>query len=372
LFFEEGPIFIRIKDILYKYINPLELYGLFNTFKNYDKKLIEEYVSECYPPNTSILLCDKTFLCFISKLYSKKENAIKVAMHLHVFYIDIFKEYLKTFKKIDTKIDLFITTDSEDKKIEIANLLKIFEVDSWVKEIIVYENRGRDVLPWIKISSKMTNYDLVGHFHTKKSKHKKNATVKIWNKEIFSSLLETLPVVLELFANNKKIGILIPDIPINFCSEDKNIGWGDNKKLCISLYERMLTKKRIDLSKVKDPIMPYGNMFWYRPEALQPIFDLNLKDEVFPDEPLPFDGTIAHALERLPVYVAWSEGYDFRISLSEKQIESRFLTKFKKLNSLSITINFDRIFWRIARAIKLPKGLKKVFKKTLFYLLRKN
>ena len=33
-----------------------------------------------------------------------------------------------------------------------------------------------------------------------------------------------------------------------------------------------------------------------------------------PDEPLPNSPTLLHALERLPVYVAWDQGYDFRIA----------------------------------------------------------
>ena len=50
--------------------------------------------------------------------------------------------------------------------------------------------------------------------------------------------------------------------------------------------------------------MPYGTHVLVSSDALQPLFDLKLKEEDFPEEPLPIDGTIAHAIERLPVYIA--------------------------------------------------------------------
>ena len=44
---------------------------------------------------------------------------------------------------------------------------------------------------------------------------------------------------------------------------------------------------------------PAGTMFWARPKALGPLFDLGFDWGDYPDEPLPSDGTLLHALERL-------------------------------------------------------------------------
>jgi lipopolysaccharide biosynthesis protein len=40
-------------------------------------------------------------------------------------------------------------------------------------------------------------------------------------------------------------------------------------------------------------------MFWARPNGLKALFDLNLNWEDYPEEPLPYDGSLLHALERL-------------------------------------------------------------------------
>jgi lipopolysaccharide biosynthesis protein len=52
-------------------------------------------------------------------------------------------------------------------------------------------------------------------------------------------------------------------------------------------------------------------MFWARPEALQPLFDLDLTWQDYPEEPLPLDGTILHAIERLLPFVARRTGFRF-------------------------------------------------------------
>ena len=54
---------------------------------------------------------------------------------------------------------------------------------------------------------------------------------------------------------------------------------------------------------------PVGTMFWARVESLLPIFNLDLDWQDYPSEPLPYDGSILHAIERLLPLVASSQGF---------------------------------------------------------------
>ncbi|MBS0193643.1 MAG: hypothetical protein JSR34_05295 [Proteobacteria bacterium] len=49
-------------------------------------------------------------------------------------------------------------------------------------------------------------------------------------------------------------------------------------------------------------------MFWARTDALRPLFDLALDWSDYPSEPLPYDGSLLHALERLLPFVAAARG----------------------------------------------------------------
>ena len=51
-------------------------------------------------------------------------------------------------------------------------------------------------------------------------------------------------------------------------------------------------------------------MFWARVDAILPFFT-NIQMNDFPAEKGQIDGTIAHAIERLWVYVAEYNGYTF-------------------------------------------------------------
>ena len=58
--------------------------------------------------------------------------------------------------------------------------------------------------------------------------------------------------------------------------------------------------KKMGINTLPDDLdFPVGTMFWARTEALRPLTDLGLTDADYPAEPLPVDGTILHALERL-------------------------------------------------------------------------
>ena len=63
------------------------------------------------------------------------------------------------------------------------------------------------------------------------------------------------------------------------------------------------------ISGEKMPIAPFGSVFWFRVKALAPLFDHGWKHEDFPPEPLPQDGTISHAIERIYPFVAQGAGY---------------------------------------------------------------
>ena len=76
-------------------------------------------------------------------------------------------------------------------------------------------------------------------------------------------------------------------------------------ELLPGLLERMGISGNIDPKTV---LYSFGTMMWYRPKALKPLFDLNLKYKDFPEEPIGVGGTIAHAIERLPALVALGTG----------------------------------------------------------------
>jgi len=305
--------FVKIKSFLY-FSYPKYFLRLIQTKTNYPVSLIIDHISDVYDPSISLTIADKTV-----SLESPVNNVPltqlpKIAVHLHVFYMDIFEKYVDIFDNWVFKYHLFITTDTPEKKQIIANYLQGRPSYRNLEEILVFQNHGRDILPWLSIAEKLNPYDIVGHFHTKKTLHLNPFIGLGWQQELIDLLLAPISTIIGVFNENKKVGIVIPNIPYYFQLNPIIVPQEESLKTFMSnLWKKMNCKRELYFQDFLAFIFSYGNMFWYRPLALQPLFDLQPRNMKIPKEPLP-DESILHGIERILVYIAWSQGFDYRIT----------------------------------------------------------
>lgn len=361
--------FIKVKAIdNNQHITP---YLLNDIQKNstYPIDLIVSHMSEINYPDFSYLLGHK---------YVKKRERVdlknqKVAVHLHVFYVDLLEEFLTAFKQFHFSYDLFITTDSDDKKAEIEEILS---ANSQEAQVFVTGNIGRDVLPMLKLKNYLSTYDFVGHFHTKKSKEADFWAGQSWREELIDMLVKPADNILAQLQQNPKIGLVIADMPTFFRYNKIVDAWNEHliAPEMNTLWQKMGMTKKIDFNAFHTFVMSYGTFVWFKYDALKPLFDLNLTDDDVPEEPLP-QNSILHAIERLLIYIAWNEHYDFRISKNPVDltpfIDNKLLNErgnsapntFIDFNHMGgIKGAFKYIFIGPARAVKyiLKRSLQKI------------
>ncbi|HHF7012733.1 alpha-L-Rha alpha-1,3-L-rhamnosyltransferase [Streptococcus mutans] len=361
--------FIKVKAIdNNQHITP---YLLNDIQKNstYPIDLIVSHMSEINYPDFSYLLGHK---------YVKKRERVdlknqKVAVHLHVFYVDLLEEFLTAFKQFHFSYDLFITTDSDDKKAEIEEVLS---ANSQEAQVFVTGNIGRDVLPMLKLKNYLSTYDFVGHFHTKKSKEADFWAGQSWREELIDMLVKPADNILAQLQQNPKIGLVIADMPTFFRYNKIVDAWNEHliAPEMNTLWQKMGMTKKIDFNAFHTFVMSYGTFVWFKYDALKPLFDLNLTDDDVPEEPLP-QNSILHAIERLLIYIAWNEHYDFRISKNPVDltpfIDNKLLNErgnsapntFVDFNHMGgIKGAFKYIFIGPARAVKyiLKRSLQKI------------
>jgi len=361
--------FIKVKAIdNNQHITP---YLLNDIQKNstYPIDLIVSHMSEINYPDFSYLLGHK---------YVKKRERVdlknqKAAVHLHVFYVDLLEEFLTAFKQFHFSYDLFITTDSDDKKAEIEEILS---ANSQEAQVFVTGNIGRDVLPMLKLKNYLSTYDFVGHFHTKKSKEADFWAGQSWREELIDMLVKPADNILAQLQQNPKIGLVIADMPTFFRYNKIVDTWNEHliAPEMNTLWQKMGMTKKIDFNAFHTFVMSYGTFVWFKYDALKPLFDLNMTDDDVPEEPLP-QNSILHAIERLLIYIAWNEHYDFRISKNPVDltpfIDNKLLNErgnsapntFVDFNYMGgIKGAFKYIFIGPARAVKyiLKRSLQKI------------
>ncbi|MFZ5524811.1 MAG: rhamnan synthesis F family protein [Pseudomonadota bacterium] len=218
--------------------------------------------------------------------------ALRVGLHIHVYYPDIFPNILRRLERNRARPDLLISVTSESARREIAANLDNYyggEID-----IRVVPNRGRDIGPFLTEFGETIRqkYDLVGHLHTKKTVDlDDDALGRIWFEFLLDNLLgEHAPmadIILGRMAADQDVMMVFPDDP-------NIVGWGENYRV----GEGILSGLGIKYS-YQELCFPIGTMFWARATGLQALLDLNLDWEDYPEEPLAYDGTLLHALERL-------------------------------------------------------------------------
>lgn len=281
----------------------------------YPVTLIRDHLARHFMPDESIRMVDHALE---RKDWERRKNDSpqRVALHIHAFYPDILRHILTRFARcVRTPADLFLTTDSAEKAAAIRQMLERDFPRLRVRDLLICENRGRDVWPWLRTAPLLARYDLAGYIHTKKSMAQ-SLSGRLWLEELLDCLIGRFESVRNAFVRDPILGIVIPDIPSLFLLPPYLYQYDSDtaiKTLLPSLWKRIGSHRAVDFAAKKMLVFPYGNMFWYRPAALEPLWRTPWTLADMPEEPLPLHGTLLHGLERLPVYVAWDQGYDFRI-----------------------------------------------------------
>ena len=360
---------VKIKSFLY-FPYPEFLEQLIEINTKYPYSLISNHFNEQYEPGASFLISNKVFNAACYKSAKIVLPLAKIAIHLHVFYFDVFEKYIEIFDKLTIEFRIFVTTNTIEKKKTIEYYMQKHICIRNLEEIIVCKNHGRDIIPWLSIAEKLESFDIIGHFHTKKAPSEKDYVGYHWQLEIFDSLLVHANNIINIFNTNENIGIVIPDIPLHF-QLNQNFLSMKMKSFMNEIWNKMGCNRKIDFSTKSVIIFPHGNMFWYRPAALRPLFKLKLEYEDIPEEPIAGFETILHCIERMLVYIAWSEGFDYRISQCDKSRISAFRNNLIIYNKISEYSN-SRSYKIGKKILAIPKIIKNLISKPEKKLLQEN
>ena len=135
-----------------------------------------------------------------------------IAVQAHIFFVDLLETTMDRINNIPVKFDLYITTTSDEHKNIIEKYLKLNSSSSNF-EILVVENKGRDVLPFIKQMNKVyRKYKYFCHIHTKKTQIP--VLGDNWRQYLYDNMLGTKEIISEIlskFETNEKLGIIFPE-----------------------------------------------------------------------------------------------------------------------------------------------------------------
>lgn len=223
---------------------------------------------------------------------------------VHCYYTDVFDNIFVKLANIPGRADLYISTDTDQKKEELLRYEAQWSKGSF--EVRLLPNRGRDIAPKIVgFSDVYKNYELFLHLHTKRSPHG-GSILAAWRDYLVDTLIGTEQIassVLSLF-DDEAVGIVFPQ----HLPELRGIlNWGYDYEIARDL----LAKLNVAIDKNLVLEFPSGSMFFGRTAAIRPLLDVGLTFDDFPEEAGQIDGTLAHAVERSMLMIAESAGFEW-------------------------------------------------------------
>lgn len=225
----------------------------------------------------------------------------RIALHGHFRSPELIGDFLERLMRSETPVDLFLTADTETKVAELSAALTNYRAP-W--EVCVFPDRGRDMGPfltWLSDVLARGTYEVIGHVHASRGLAVNAELGERGQRFLWENLLggryAMVDAMAQAFTGDASLGLL-------FAEDPHIVGWNGSRELAKDLARRM--DIAADLPDFLD--YPVGNMFWARAAALQPLLKLSLSWDD-PSEPLPGDGILLHALERLMPMVVGSGGY---------------------------------------------------------------
>lgn len=226
----------------------------------------------------------------------KIDNPSRVAVVLHVYYVDLLPELLQHLLNIPVEFDLIVTNASGESIDRPSN------VGPLCKNVVVVEvaNHGRDIFPLVQLvnSGILDPYELILKLHTKKSEWRQShsdlsGSGEEWKNLFLSDLVgtrEQVERILNEFAMDTGLGLMT--------ATDAIVGsqfWGGDKRI----VEELLLRLELQLNDLSELEFASGSMYWVRGFVLQGLRALNLQAVDFDEEAGQVDGTTAHAVERI-------------------------------------------------------------------------
>lgn len=280
-------------------------HGLYDTDVILDDLLATQhyaYVKDCLQLN---------FILPDSLVEKPLKTKPKTVVCFHLYYEDLLDSCFRYMQSIPSFADVFITTPKEELFAILPEKAKKFGLKNVTYKLI--NARGRAESAFLVATKEfILNYDYACIVHDKRSSFLRPGCIGVefglHNQDALLTSCAYVENILSVFENNPRIGILEP-MNLVYANFRGLYGqeWGNNYSGTVDFLHR----SGIDLPIAPDvpPLAPMGAMFWFRPECLRRLVEMDWEYEDFPAEPLPLDGSLIHIIERAYPFFAQDAGY---------------------------------------------------------------
>ncbi|KAF5051441.1 Rhamnan synthesis protein F [anaerobic digester metagenome] len=261
----------------------------------------------------------------------------RIAVILHIYYedqVEIIADYCKNFTE---KTDFYITTTNEETE---AAIIEAFDARKLQYECQIRPNVGVAMSTlWITYADITTSgkYEYICYFHDKKSPYSQFAVqgeqfATLCYENLFGSPA-VVKNIINLLEENPRMGVV--GAPMVYHSEYYMVAsrsWPGNYPNTVDLAKTL--DINADINPNKYPVAPYGDMMWFRADALKKAIGHGFTYDDFDIKYKP-DFTILHAIERIYGLAAQDSGYYYAEVINSDWARSDLVNYRYMLQTLS-------------------------------------
>lgn len=208
---------------------------------------------------------------------NKEKRNIKIAVIIHLYYVDLWNEFKKLIYNIHYDVDIYVNlVDGSVQMINLVNFKRKLEEEYPNIKVFINENAGLDIGGTLNVINYIIkenkHYEYVLKLHSKKSIHTgrmENKNGDIWRNELIDPILgdyKTVNSVIDLFVENPIIGMI------------GSKKWLLDKHKNIYQNSEML-QTYINIYNITVPLDDIqfigGSIFWVRFDILKDFFTKN-------------------------------------------------------------------------------------------------
>lgn len=277
----------------------------------YDTSLIYQNIIRTY--NVADIFNNLHLNYILPKFYKtpRPVSSKRIALVFHISYMDML-DYLRQYlQNVPERVDVILTTKPQKNVDVVYNFFSPILGDRLL--VLRASDPGRDLSALLVTAAPyLSEYDYICFCHDKRSHKNVPVTVGAGFQEcLIENMIGSGPYienVLSLLDMHPEIGLLVPPPPNH--SEFFSCVLANPWTVCFEAVKELAKRLHLEANIARDkPPLAIGTAFWCRRDALVPLLDYPWKLKDFPREPLPDDGTLNHALERIFPFVAQHQGY---------------------------------------------------------------
>ncbi|MDX5402064.1 MAG: hypothetical protein LPK02_06825, partial [Rhodobacterales bacterium] len=246
----------------------------------------------------------------------------RVAVFIHAFYAEMMPEFWAQIVKFPMPAHLFLSTATEENRQAIEAFLDAQGWPATDRTVrVVEQNRGRDMSSLFITFRDVAlsgEYDVALRLHSKRTPQVTRQVAEGIKAHLFDNLVHSpgaIRQILDRFEAEPDVGLVIPPV-IHIGFGTLGHAWYTNRAAVQDLCNRMGLRVPLDADT---PVAPYGTMFWFRLNALRPMFEWPWQWDEYNPEPNHVDGGLAHVQERLIGYAVQGSGYRVLSVMSPEQ-----------------------------------------------------